>query len=135
MVEALQNSSNCQSSIEDTLFMKVQLKLSARELTQQIIDITMPSAKNVQCTIYEKKNSQWAQTGQTEQLNDTKNPDFASALTVRYYFEKVQNFKFEIKDIDTNGRFEMIGSLEVTMGTLMGSPGQVFKGDLCHNGY
>ena len=62
------------------------------------------------------------------------NPDFANALTVRYYFEKVQNFKFEMVDIDLNGRFDMIGSLEVTMGTLMGSPSQMFQGDLSHNG-
>lgn len=50
------------------------------------------------------------------------NPDFKTSFTVGYYFEKVQKFKFSLVDVDGNrGEFDMIGEVEVTMGSLMGA--------------
>ena len=76
--------------------MQVQLKISARN----VADLDRLSKSDPQCTIYEKKDGQWVQVGETEELNNNLNPDFARTITLHYYFEKIQNLKFEMKDID-----------------------------------
>ena len=49
------------------------------------------------------------------------NPDFKTAFTCAYYFEKVQNYKFVLIDGDGGREYETIGEVEVTMGKLMGA--------------
>lgn len=110
--------------------MQVQLKISARNIS----DLDTLTKSDPQCTVYEQRDEQWVQVGETEEINNTLNPDFARSITVRYYFEKIQKFKFEMKDVDKNDRFDMIGCVEVTMGNLMGAPKQTYSTNLSHNG-
>ena len=49
------------------------------------------------------------------------NPDFNTTFTLAYYFEKVQNFKFVMVDVDNGNNFDVIGEVEVKMGSLMGA--------------
>jgi len=49
------------------------------------------------------------------------NPDFQMSFTVAYFFERAQNFKFEMVDIDDGNSFDLIGEVTVTMGSLMGA--------------
>jgi len=53
---------------------------------------------------------------------------------MNYYFEKVQNLKFEIVDDDGSGSYDCIGSIQTTVGKIMGSKGQSFEGALTHEG-
>jgi len=49
------------------------------------------------------------------------NPDFKTSFTVGYYFERVQKFKFLMLDVDNGDNYDVIGEVEVTMGSLMGA--------------
>lgn len=41
---------------------------------------------------------------------------------------------FEVVDYDSPGKFEMIGQVETTVGTIMGKGSQPWTGELTHNG-
>ena len=71
---------------------------------------------------------------QTEQIKDSLNPDFRTAYTAEYWFEKKQDIKFVIIDGDGGGDYDIIGECVTTMGALMGAKAQTFFGELTHNG-
>ena len=55
-------------------------------------------------------------------MNNNLNPDFETCFTLAYWFEKVQKYKFQFVDVDSStGQGDDIGSVEVTMGDLMGA--------------
>ena len=54
------------------------------------------------------------------------NPDFKTSITLAYFFEKVQNLKFEMIDVDSGNNHDIIGEVEVAMGSLMGAPRQLW---------
>ena len=58
--------------------------------------------------------------GQTEQIKDDLNPDFKTRFNVNYFFEKRQRLKFQMIDWDGDGEFDTIGSIETTLGQIMG---------------
>ena len=84
--------------------------------------------------LYEFKHNNWVKIGQTERIKDNLNPDFEQALTVGYYFEKLQKLKFVIIDDDGSGSFDTIGEIETTMGALMGAKAQTYSAPLTHRG-
>jgi len=49
------------------------------------------------------------------------NPDFKTTFNVNYFFEKNQNFKFEVIDDDGSGDYDLIGEIETSLGGIMGS--------------
>ena len=117
-------------SAQETLSMQVNLFVSGRKLR----DLDTFSKSDPQCMIYEKVNGNWVKKGQTEQLNNNLNPDFRISLTMAYWFEKKQEIRFVFIDGDGAGDYDTIGSIEVTMGQLMGARAQTFKGNLSHQG-
>jgi len=40
---------------------------------------------------------------------------------VDYYFEKVQKFRFVVVDVEDSENYDIIGEVEVTLGSLMGA--------------
>jgi len=62
------------------------------------------------------------------------NPDFKTSITLAYFFEKVQNLKFEMIDVDNGNNHDIIGEVEVSLGSLMGAPRQLWQKDLTYNG-
>jgi hypothetical protein len=54
------------------------------------------------------------------------NPVFTKSITLNYQFERIQEMKFEVVDVDNGGSFDLIGSIETTIGNIMGSSGQTF---------
>ena len=78
-----------------------------------------PDKADTQCKVYEKRNNEWQQIGQTEVAINNLNPDFRS-FTVDYYFEKVQRLKFSVVDVEDSD-YDLIGEVEVTLGSLMGA--------------
>ena len=63
------------------------------------------------CRVYEKRGNSWVKVGSTEMINDNLNPDFEIAITLPYYFEKKQDFKFEMIDDDGGGDYDLIGEI------------------------
>lgn len=58
------------------------------------------------------------------------NPDFVKTIQLPFYFEKTQRIKFEIWDQDTLTDYEFVGSVETSVGVIMGTKAQTFSGDL-----
>ena len=100
----------------DTLQMQVNLFVSGRNLKS----MDTFSKSDPICLLFEKINGRWEKLGMTEQIKDSKDPDFATAFTVAYFFEKVQNLKFVF--LDGDGQMndisddDKIGEISVTMG-------------------
>lgn len=114
----------------DALRMQVQLMISGKKLR----DCDFIGKSDPACLLFEKRGSNWTLIGRTEQQKDNLNPVFTSAITIDYYFEKTQEVRFLMIDGDGDGEYDTIGSLETTVGALMGAKAQTFKGTLSHNG-
>lgn len=92
-------------------------------------DLDVLSKSDPMCVMFMKdiKTNTYYELGRTETLDNQLNPDFATKFTVTYYFEELQSIKFEIYDVDSASRnlkdHDFIGSLECTLGELVGAPG------------
>ena len=75
------------------------------------------------CILYTKENSNsnWNKIDQTEKIDNNLNPEFDKFFTLSYFFERQQHLKFEVIDDDGGGKFDMIGSIETTLGHIMGA--------------
>ena len=72
--------------------------------------------------------------GATERISNNLNPDFKTTIQALYFFERNQKFKFEVVDDDGSGSSDPIGSVETTMGNIMGSRAQTYVTDLIGHG-
>lgn len=58
------------------------------------------------------------------------NPTFTKSITLNYQFERIQEMKFEVVDVDTGSNFDLIGEIETSIGNIMGSSGQTLQKEL-----
>lgn len=104
---------------------QVEISVQCRNLA----DLDVLSKSDPMCVMFMKdiKSNTYYELGRTETLDNQLNPDFATKFTVTYYFEELQSIKFEIYDVDSTSRnlkdHDFIGSLECTLGELVGAPG------------
>lgn len=64
-------------------------------------------------------------------MKDNLNPDFEKSFLINYYFEKHQPLRFEIMDGDNaDGKLQLIGAAETTLGSIIGAKNQTFISDL-----
>lgn len=49
-------------------------------------------------------------------VKDNLNPDFTTKINMPYFFEKTQQLKFEMLDIDSSTEYETIGVVEASLG-------------------
>jgi hypothetical protein len=101
------------------LSMRVELFIAGRKLK----DLDAFSKSDPQCRVFEMINNSWVLRGSTEQIKNNLNPDFTKKITINYFFEKMQKLKFEMIDGDcsSHGEYDLIGSVETTMGNIMGA--------------
>jgi hypothetical protein len=66
----------------------------------------------------ENRAANYSFVGKTEIIFNNLNPDFTKTFILDYFFEKEQWIKFEVYDIDDNGR-DHIGNCEVTISKIM----------------
>eukprot|EP00105_Crassostrea_gigas_P018815 XP_011437036.1 PREDICTED: copine-8 isoform X2 [Crassostrea gigas] len=104
---------------------QVEISVQCRNLA----DLDVLSKSDPMCVMFMKdiKTNTYYELGRTETLDNQLNPDFATKFTVTYYFEELQGIKFELYDVDSASRnlkdHDFIGSLECTLGELVGAPG------------
>nr|XP_034317442.1 copine-8 isoform X1 [Crassostrea gigas] len=104
---------------------QVEISVQCRNLA----DLDVLSKSDPMCVMFMKdiKTNTYYELGRTETLDNQLNPDFATKFTVTYYFEELQSTKFEIYDVDSASRnlkdHDFMGSLECTLGELVGAPG------------
>lgn len=63
-------------------------------------------------------------------IKDNLNPNFAKSFIMDYVFEKRQDIRLEVVDIDGPGKFDYIGHVETTIGAIVGARNQTVILDL-----
>ena len=85
------------------------------------------------CIVFEKaqETNEWFEIGRTEFIKDTLDPDFERAIDIDYYFEKTQTLRFEFIDDDGGDSddpyYDIIGSAQTTMSSIMSTKGQTLS--------
>ena len=115
---------------DSTLSSKVHLYISGRKLK----NLDTFSKSDPICRVFEKKGNGWVHIAQTEMIKDNLNPDFEQAITLPYYFERRQDFKFEMIDDDGGGQYDLIGEAFTNMGAIMGAKAQMWSATLTKGG-
>ncbi len=125
-----------QNNFSESVGYKVQLFVQCRKLKD--VDGVGQGYSDPICFLYYKndpKQTTWTVLGRTEEMRDNLNPDFEKSFIIGYYFERHQPLKFEIVDGDNGGNnFKPIGSMETTVGAIMGAKNQTFMTDLMLHG-
>jgi hypothetical protein len=108
----------------DNLQQKVELFISCRKLK----NMDVFSKSDPVCRVYEfsEQAKNWVKIGVTERIDNNLNPDFKNQIQATYSFERHQKIKFEVVDDDGNNEFDMISTVETSMGTIMGGKAQTF---------
>ena len=79
------------NSMINNLVMQVNLYISGRELKDlDLLSRSDPKAWLFERANYSRKKNKyrWIKIGETEQLQNTLNPDFRTSITMPYYFER-----------------------------------------------
>ena len=120
------------NNMANNLVMQVNLYISGRELKDlDLLSRTDPKAWLFERGVGRKKNKHfWIKIGETEQLQNTLNPDFSTSITMPYYFEKEQHLKITIIDGDGFGEYDKVGEVFFTLGNVMGARAQTWQGKL-----
>ena len=107
---------------------KITLHISCRNLK----DLDTFSKSDPICHVFIKdinNPEEWLLYGKTEQIENNLNPDFVTYFEMNYYFERIQEIKIEVFDVDPKV-LEKIGEFETTLGALMGSHKTTLEEDL-----
>ena len=110
---------------------KIQMFISCRNLKN--LDIIGKSDPYCEVFLKNDDRTEWEMVGKTDTVINSLNPDFSKPITINYYFEKAQQIRFEIYDLDPS-RSEMQGALTTKVSHLLGARNQTFVGDLENKG-
>ena len=113
-------STNLQDSVE--------LYLSCRKLK----DLDFIGKSDPQVKVFIQNQGHWVPLGQTERILDNLNPDFKTTIKVDYMFETKQPLRFEVYDVDVHTENDLIGTVESSVGEIMGARKQTVTLDLQH---
>ncbi len=102
---------------------KIELFISCRKLKN--MDYTSKSDPTCHIFFGDAQGKGWLKLGETEVKDNTLNPDFSTSFVVDYFFEKVQNMRFDVYDKDPS-RLEFIGSCFATLGKIAGARNQTY---------
>jgi len=107
---------------------QVEFYVSCRNLKN--MDIMSKSDPQVRLYFKNTSNNTWSFFGETEIAKNDLNPNFQVTFQVAFIFETNQHIKFEVVDSDGSGSSELIGSVETTVGAVMGARKQTWTEDL-----
>lgn len=105
--------------------------LSCRNLKN--LDVLSKSDPQIEVYTKDRTIVNWALIGRTEVVNNNLNPDFSTFVECDYYFEREQQIKFIVYDIDSKVEKELIGTVETTIGKIIGSVKQTFLIDILND--
>jgi len=116
--------------MDNTVSEKIEIYLSCRNLKD--LDVFSKSDPYVRIS-YRRDflQKQYSLLGRTETIANNLNPNFVKTFTLDYIFESRQDIKFDVFDDDNNGdKDDFLGTVETTIGALMGARGQTSILDL-----
>ncbi|XP_034061514.1 copine-1 [Gymnodraco acuticeps] len=101
---------------------KVELCISCTDL----LDKDVGSKSDPLCVLLQSTGGdKWTELARTERLNNASSPAFSQRLKLDYHFEKVQNLKLGVYDIDNSssdlGDDDYLGGVELTLGQIVAS--------------
>ncbi|XP_069765171.1 copine-8 isoform X3 [Narcine bancroftii] len=85
--------------------------------------------KDSLCVLYLQGigNKEWRESGRTEAIDNTLNPDFVRKFLLDYFFEERQNLRFDLYDVDSKSsnlsEHDFLGQAFCTLGEIVGSQG------------
>lgn len=119
---------------DDPTGYKVDLFFKCRKLK----DLDTFSKSDPQVRVYMKENNSsgnaWKKVGETEIIKNNLDPDFKTAVQIFYKFEVQQHIRFEVIDSDGPTKFDLEGTLDTTVGRLMGAKDFTFSANLMKEG-
>ncbi|XP_042191673.1 copine-8 isoform X1 [Callorhinchus milii] len=104
---------------------KVEITISCRNL----LDRDTFSKSDPICVLYLQGigTKEWRETGRTEVIDNTLNPDFVRKFILDYFFEERQNLRFDLYDVDSKSsnlsKHDFLGQAFCTLGEIVGSQG------------
>uniref|UniRef100_F1KU93 Nicotinic receptor-associated protein 1 n=1 Tax=Ascaris suum TaxID=6253 RepID=F1KU93_ASCSU len=110
----------------ESLCSKVRLTLSAKNLK----DCDVFSKSDPMCVVFLSsgalRGGRYSECGRTETLSNCLNAEWSKTIVVDYFFEEIQDIKFEVYDIDSSSNnladHDFIGSAESTLAEIVGGP-------------
>ncbi|XP_026538848.1 copine-6 [Notechis scutatus] len=100
---------------------RVELRVSCWSLPEREANIKPDPCLIIQLL----SDGQWNEVGRSEVLHGAQNPVFAHVFALDYFFEEMQNLKFEIFDADGESDSDLACESEMLMGTTECSLGQI----------
>jgi hypothetical protein len=121
--------------VEEPMGYMVNLRFEGKNLK----DLDTFSKSDPQVVVYLKDNpskATWNKAGETEVIDNNLNPSFKTVVEVFYQFEMNQQVRIDVMDSDGGkpGTGDLIGRIETSLGTLVGSKDFLFQGDLKKDG-
>lgn len=106
---------------------QIEMTISCKNLLNT--DIT--SKSDPICLLFMKESwqNEYQSVGRTEQINDCLDPQFVKKFILSYSFETVQKLRFEVYDVDPDGR-DFLGRFETTLADIVAYSGRQFIGKL-----
>eukprot|EP01096_Ripella_sp_DP13-Kostka_P000596 TRINITY_DN1064_c2_g1_i2.p1 TRINITY_DN1064_c2_g1~~TRINITY_DN1064_c2_g1_i2.p1 ORF type:complete len:956 (+),score=432.93 TRINITY_DN1064_c2_g1_i2:97-2964(+) len=105
---------------------KVELHFACEKLKN--MDTFSKSDPQVIVFAKDIRTNKYNEIGRTERIDDNLNPVFSKSIVVEYHFERVQELRFSVFDIDSESTriddHDFIGSVDTTLGEIMGARGQ-----------
>ncbi|XP_016139445.1 copine-8-like [Sinocyclocheilus grahami] len=105
---------------------KIEITVSCRNLLDA--DAFSRSAPVVVLYVQGIGTKEWRESGRTEVIDNTLNPDFVRKFVLDYFFEEKQNLRFDVYNVDSRSsniskHKSFLGQTFCTLGEIIGSSG------------
>ncbi|CAM4677038.1 unnamed protein product [Leuciscus chuanchicus] len=105
---------------------KIEISVSCRSLLD--VDTFSRSAPVVVLYVQGIGTKEWRESGRTEVIDNTLNPDFVRKFVLDYFFEEKQNLRFDVYNVDSRSsniskHKSFLGQTFCTLGEIIGSTG------------
>ncbi|KAJ3396171.1 hypothetical protein HDU92_003843 [Lobulomyces angularis] len=107
----------------------LELRISCQNLFNPINPLNKISPQVI-LYIKSNQNQSWINLGKTETIKDSISPEFSKFFTIEYYFEEVQDLKFELINNDGHHNSEShapIACIETTLANIVTNVGKTLK--------
>lgn len=106
---------------------QIEMTLSCRNLLNK--DILSKSDPYCMVQMKDSWTEKFVEIGRTETVNDNLNPEWVKKFIISYNFETVQKMRFEVWDVDPDGK-DFLGQFETTLAEIVAFSGRQFIGKL-----
>ncbi|XP_013782880.1 copine-3-like [Limulus polyphemus] len=100
---------------------KVEIRVQCHHLQNR----DLMSKSDPMVVLFMQEGEKWVQKGRTENVKNSLDPEFSKTFDLDYFFEEVQNLRFEVFDIDNStpelSDDDFLGVINCTLGQVVAS--------------